>query len=61
MKKLSIENLEFPELDMEQLYYNALFIAFKHFLDEEKKGNIYTELRLVKAIEVARTLYRVQR
>lgn len=61
MKTQNIESMEFPELDMEQLYYNALFIAFKRFIDEEKKGNIYTELRLVKAIEAARTLYRVRK
>ncbi len=46
------------QIDFEQLYYQALCIAFKKFIDEEKKGNICTELRLVNAIEAARTLYK---
>lgn len=60
MKKQTIEHIEFAELDKEQLYYHALVMAFKHFLAEEKKGYIFTELRLMKAIEAARTLYKVK-
>jgi hypothetical protein len=42
----------------DELYYQAILMAFKQFIDEEQKGNIYTELRLMKAIEAARTLYK---
>ncbi len=44
-------------IDIQSLYYQALFIAFKRFIEEEKKGNSFTELRLMASIEAARTLY----
>jgi hypothetical protein len=46
------------EINSEELYYQALFIAFKKFIEEEKQGYINTELRLIDAIKAARTLYK---
>lgn len=45
-------------IDKKTLYFQALQIAYTEFIEEEKKGNIFTELRLMKKIEAARTLYK---
>ena len=45
-------------LDKKKLYYQALQMAFEEFIEEEKKGYTFTELRLMKAIEASRTLYK---
>jgi len=42
----------------EALYYQAIQMAYETFLNEEKKGYIFTELRLMEAIKAARTLYK---
>jgi hypothetical protein len=46
-----------PE-EMNELYFQALFIAFKDFIEEEKRTLMHSELRLVDAIKAARTLYK---
>jgi UDP-glucose 6-dehydrogenase len=46
------------EIDKNTLYYQALEMAFSKFIEEEKKGFIFTELRLAEAIKAARTLYK---
>ncbi len=45
-------------IDREALYYQAIQMAYDTFLEEEKKGQIFTELRLMEAIKAARTLYK---
>lgn len=45
-------------LDKKALYFQALEMAYVEFIEEEKKGNIFTELRLMNKIEAARTLYK---
>lgn len=45
----------------EALYYRALFVAFKEFIEEEKDRQCFTELRLMKKIEAARTIYKKPR
>ncbi len=52
------DTIDLKEIDFEQLYYQALFIAFKKFINEEKQRNAFTELRLMEAIKAARVLYR---
>ncbi len=50
-------NADYAEL-MNEAYYQALFLAFKKFIDEEKQRNAFTEVRLMAKIEAARELYR---
>lgn len=45
-------------IDKKALYFQALEMAYLEFIEEEKKGNIFTELRLISKIEAARTLYK---
>ena len=45
-------------ISREALYYQAIQMAYDTFLQEEQKGYIFTEQRLLKAIEAARTLYK---
>lgn len=49
---------DLKKIDAEQLYYQALFIAFKKFIEQEKEGLLNTELRFVEKIKAARTLYK---
>lgn len=58
MKNSKLQQFNPAEIDKEQLYFQALLMAFHTFLEEEKQRNAFTELRLMKAIEAARTLYR---
>ncbi len=44
--------------EREALYYQALEVAWQYFIEEEKRGLIFTEVRLKSAIEAARTLYK---
>ena len=44
--------------DKKTLYFQALEIAYSEFIDKEKKGNLFTELRLIEKIKAARTLYK---
>lgn len=46
------------KVDKKALYFQALEIAYYEFLEEEKKGHIFTELRLIKKIKAARILYK---
>lgn len=50
--------LNSPLTDKEHKYYEALFMSFRKFIEEERKGKIFTEARLMKGIEAARTLYK---
>jgi len=43
--------------NLNNLYVLSLFKAFKEFIVEEVKGNIYSEARLNKKIEAARMLF----
>lgn len=47
-----------PLSQKEQRYYEALISSFQTFIEEERKGNIFTEERLMEAIKAARTLYK---
>jgi hypothetical protein len=58
MKKITVSTDGPTEEEMNDLYYQALFIAFKYFIEEEKRNHCNTELRLVDAIKAARTLYK---
>lgn len=42
-------------------YIESLFLAFDEFLEEERCGNCFSELRLSNKIEVARLLFEVDR
>ncbi len=55
MKETTIKSIA---VDKKELYFQALEMAYLEFIEEEKKGNIFTELRLLKKIEAARTLYK---
>jgi len=46
------------EFNKEELYYQALYMAFEEFIEEEKIKNIFTEARLMAKIEAARELYK---
>ena len=54
MKEATIKT----SLDKKALYFQALEIAYSEFIEEEKKGHMFTELRLISKIEAARTLYK---
>ncbi len=45
-------------IDKKALYFQVLEMAYLDFIEEEKKGHMFTELRLVSKIEAARTLYK---
>ena len=55
-KKLSGQYIQVTGAD-KNLYMLSLMKAMREFLIEETKGNIFTELRLTKKIEAARTLF----
>lgn len=47
-------------VNLDQLYYQALLIALKKFIDDDKQGLWYpgNEARLIKSIQAARELYK---
>lgn len=51
-------NFNLSKEQKSDLYYQALLMAFKTFLEEEQKGHIFTEKRLMSKIEAARELYK---
>lgn len=55
MKVTTIKSIA---VDKNELYFQALEIAYSEFIEEEKKGYAFSELRLVSKIEAARTLYK---
>lgn len=55
---INIKRTNIKTIDRKSLYYQTIQMAYETFLKEEKKGCVFTELRLVKAIQAARTLYR---
>ena len=44
--------------DKKTLYFQALEMAYLEFIEEEKKGHMFTALRLSSKIDAARKLYK---